>query len=98
MGLPFKSLTLLYYSNFNLGEITLKILARREDNPQGLPPSTVIRTLKRKYEYDVDEYYGYLFQIPQEDVQDVSDYLAKHQFHLVDDPDNDDWYFLEITE
>lgn len=56
----------------------------------------MIQTLRRKFEYDIDDYYGYMFHIPLENKPDVDKYLSKYGIELVDDPNNDDWYYLSI--
>lgn len=61
---------------------------------QGKPPKSVIEHFKRKYDYDVDDYYGYMFHIPSTSLNKEIEYAESKGFRMYDDPDNDDWYYL----
>lgn len=61
---------------------------------QGIPPRSVIEHFRRKYDYDVDDYYGYMFHIPPTLLNKEIEYAESKGFHLYGDPDNDDWYYL----
>ena len=63
--------------------------------PQGRPPRIVLQTLRKKYEYDADNYYGQVFLIPKERKPGADSYVVEHGFRLVEDPYNADWYYLE---
>ena len=60
----------------------------------GIPSKQVIDHFKRKYDYDVDDYYGYMFNIPNSKLHYEIGYARNLGFELYLDPDNADWYYL----
>ena len=74
----------------------MKIYAKSQKNlnPQGKPPKNLIQTFRRRYEYDVDDYYGYMFLIQPAQFKDAVNFANKYEFDLYPDPDNDSWYYL----
>ena len=65
---------------------------------QGTPPKNLIEHFKRKYDYDIDDYYGYMFNIPNSKLHYEIGYARNLGFELCLDPDNADWYYLEIID
>lgn len=58
----------------------------------------VIDHFKRKYDYDIDDYYGYMFNIPNSKLNYEIGYARNQGFELYLDPDNDGWYYLMYIE
>lgn len=80
---------------------SMKIYVKSSDtnfNPQGLPPKALVMGLKRRYKTDSDEYYGQMFLIPPKDLNYAIEFAAQYGFGIVDDPDNDNWYYLQELE
>lgn len=67
-----------------------------KNNPQGKPPKALIQSFRNKFEYDVDDYYGYVFKIDPKELNYAIERADKFGFGLVSDPDNDDWYYLQM--
>lgn len=67
-------------------------------NPEGIPPKNLIQQFCKKYAYDVDDYYGYMFLIPASDMESAIKFADKYGFGLYSDPDNADWYYLQIID
>lgn len=65
---------------------------------QGKPSKQVIDHFKRKYDYDIDDYYGYMFNIPNSKLNYEIGYARNQGFELYLDPDNDGWYYLMYIE
>lgn len=75
-----------------------KYLRCNTSNPQGVPLRSVIEHFRRRFEYDIDDYYGYMFDIPDSDIASERDYARLKGFTLEKDPDNDTWYYLMMVD
>lgn len=74
----------------------MKIYKQRFDQSFNFIPRQIFKYLTSRYEYDVDidDYYGFVFEIPDGDVADVQRYLDDFGIELLYDPDNIGWYHL----
>lgn len=63
---------------------------------QGLPPFALVQRMKRKFNYDVDDYYGWMFNVSSDMFDTANDIASRYRFELKSDPDNDDWYYLGV--
>lgn len=61
---------------------------------QGVPPRALIERLRRKFNYDVDEYYGFMFNVSEDMLDTANDIASRYDFYLKSDADNADWYYL----